>query len=73
MHFKIYLIFFCNNKKIYKIIGFKDNNIAKQYHKIAYHKANFKFAGLFEECVNWCKKNKYDYEIIIRNEYNQYE
>lgn len=57
----------------YKIIKFKNRVVAKQYYKVANKKPNFKFVGLLQDCIDWCNKNKLNFEIIEREFYNLYE
>lgn len=69
----ICLIFIDYEKNMYKIIKFLNRDIAKEYYRVALRKSNFKFAGLLNECVEWCDKNNYSYEIILREKYNYRE
>ena len=57
----------------YKIIKFKNRDVAKQYYKVADKKQNFKFAGLLQECIDWCNKNKFSFVVIEREIYNIHE
>ena len=64
---------FLKENGYYKIIKFKNREVAKQYYKVANKKQNFKFAGLLQDCIDWCNKNKFNFDIIEREIYNIYE
>ena len=61
---------FRGNKNKFKIIKFKNRLVAYQYYKVANKKQNFKFAGLLQDCIDWCNKNKLDFDIIEREFYD---
>lgn len=65
----ICLIFIDYEKNMYKIIKFLNRDIAKEYYRVALKKSNFMFAGLLNECIEWCVKKNYIYEIILREKY----
>ena len=57
----------------YKLLVFKNKEIAKQYYEVALRKPNFVYADTFYECVKWLKSKKYNYDVIERDHYNMYE
>ena len=65
----ICLIFMNFEKNMFKILKFLNRDIAKEYYKVALRKSNFRYAGLLNECIAWCEKNNYNYEIILREKY----
>jgi len=58
------------NYSLCNIIKFTSRKVAKEYYRVALRKSSFEYAEVLDECIEWCKKNKYKYEIIERSEYN---
>jgi len=59
-----------DNYSLCNIIKFTCRDVAKQYYKVALRKPTFVHAEVLDECIKWCKKNKSEYNIIERSEYN---
>ena len=57
----------------FKIIKFKNRDVANQYYKVASRKSNLVFTGVLKECIDWCKNKNYTFKIIEREVYNMYE
>ena len=64
---------FMNKTHDYKIIKFKNREVAQEYYKVANRKNNFMYVGLLDECIEWCKNRNFEYIIIERDEYNIHE
>ena len=67
------LVFIDFKKNINKIIKFKNRDMAKEYYRVANKKNNLKFVGLENDCIDWCKSQSIEFEVIEREKYNLYE
>jgi hypothetical protein len=62
-----------NDYARYKLLVFKNREVAKRYYEVALKKPNFVHADTFDECKKWLNKNNFNYDIIKRDDYNVYE
>ena len=62
-----------NDYTKYKLLVFKDREIAKRYYEVAPRKPNFVHAETYDECIKWLNNKNYNYDIIKRDHYNLYE
>ena len=62
-----------NDYTKYKLLFFKNKDIAKKYYDVALRKPNFVYAETFNECKKWLEYNNFNYDIIERDHYNLYE
>ena len=62
-----------NDYTKYKLLVFKNREIAKRYYEVAPRKPNFTYAETYDECIKWLNNKNYNYDIIERDHYNLYE
>ena len=62
-----------NDYSRYKLLVFKNKEIAKKYYDVALKKPNFVHAENFDECKIWLDNKNLKYDIILRDHYNIYE